>query len=299
MKGFFYAMLIRCSRLGGAWLFKLSARFIAGGYFFFGGRVSESRRFYAALYPHRGRWHHLGCSFRQYQNFTTIHYDRFLSHREEPRCTAEGWERLEEVIGGQGGILLMSHLGNWEMAAALLKKQRSDLRLLLYMGVKEKEGVERMQKEGLRQAGVTIIGEEKDQASPFSALEGIRFLESGGLVSMTGDMLWRDDQRRVRISFLGHAAYVAQAPFVFSLVSKAPLFAFFAFRTGENSYHLTLSQPIEVDASSRAERDQAIARAAQRYGELLEDALRNHPLEWYHFDRFLHEPLDQRQDRED
>ena len=144
------------------------------------------------------------CTFRQYQNFTTIHVDRFQAARSRTTSfTSQGWEKLEAVIGHQGGILLMSHLGNWEMAATLLKQQRDDLQLLLYMGVKEKEGVERMQKDDLRRSGVTIIGADQEGGSPFAAVEGIRFLQSGGLVSMAGDIVWRSDQRKVRVSFLG------------------------------------------------------------------------------------------------
>ena len=140
----------------------------------------------------------------------------------------------------------MSHLGNWEMAAMLLKQQKENLPLLLYMGVKEKEGVERMQKDNLRNSGVTIIGADQNDNSPFSAVEGIRFLQAGGLVSMAGDIVWRSDQRKVRVTFLGHDAYLPEAPFIFALVSGAPLFVFFAFRSSKNSYHFTLSDPIPI-----------------------------------------------------
>jgi predicted LPLAT superfamily acyltransferase len=155
------------------------------------------------------------------------------------------------------------------------------------MGVKEKEGVERMQKEDLRSAGITIIGVDKEGGSPFSAVEGIRFLQSGGVVSMTGDMVWRNDQRQVRVSFLGHEACLPEAPFIFSLVSGAPLFVFFAFRTGRNRYRFTLSDPIEIKPASRRDRAEAIGKAAQQYADLLESMLREHPFEWYHFDRFI------------
>lgn len=181
----------------------------------------------------------------------------------------------------------MSHLGNWEMAATLLKQQRDDLQLLLYMGVKEKEGVERIQKNDLRRTGVTIIGADQENSSPFSAVEGIRFLQKGGLVSMAGDIVWRNDQRKVRVTFLGHDAYLPEVPFIFSLVSGAPLLVFFAFRTGTNSYHFTLSDPIQIQSTSRQNRPEAIARAAQHYSDLLEQSLRKHPFEWYHFDRFI------------
>ena len=297
MKGVWYRLLTRSSELCGPWLFVVVSRIIAAGFFLFSGRVSESRRFYGVLFPDRGRLYHLWCGFKQYQNFTTIHLDRFLTSRTTPASTSEGWEKLEAVIGKEGGILLMSHLGNWEMAAHLLKQQKKDLRMLLYMGVKEKEGVERLQKEELRRAGVTIIGADQEGGSPFSAVEGIRFLQSGGLVSMTGDIVWRSDQRKVRVSFLGHEAWLPEAPYVFALVSGAPLFAFFTFRTGTNSYHFTLSDPIVIPATSRQNRARAISRAAQQYADLLEAALREHPLEWYHFDRFIRNRGQKAEDR--
>lgn len=288
MNGFWYKLLLRMTRLCGPWLLAVTARIIAAGYFLFSGRVPESRRLYGALFPERGGLYHLWCVFKQYQNFTTIHCDRFLADRMEAATfTTEGWGKLEGVIGRQGGILLMSHLGNWEMAARLLRQQKEDLRLLLYMGVKEKEGVERVQKEDLRRAGVTIIGVDQEGGSPFAAVEGIRFLQSGGIVSMTGDIVWRSDQRKVRVRFLGHDAYLPEAPYIFALVSGAPLFVFFAFRTGKNRYRFTLSDPIAIRPHARQDRDRAIGEAAQQYADLLEKRLREHPFEWYHFERFL------------
>ena len=289
MKIDFYGTLIRLTRLFGPWFLAFISHSIGVGYFFFSPRRRESRRLYAILFPEKNRLHHLWCAFRQYQNFTTIHFDRFLADRgEETRFTSHGWDRLQTVIGRTGGILLMSHLGNWEIAARLLKEQLPGQPFLLYMGIKEKEGVERRQKEELSRSGITIIGEPREGGSPFSAVEGVRFLRSGGLVSMTGDIVWRPDQRKVRVSFLGGSAFLPEAPFVFALVSGAPIFAFFAFRTGRNSYRITLSDPITLPSPvSKADRDQVIGKAAQEYALLLEKALRDHPLEWYHFDRFI------------
>jgi predicted LPLAT superfamily acyltransferase len=288
-----HAILVRLSRLVGPWFFTGVARCIATGYFLFSPKVQESRRLYAILFPHRGRWFHLWCAFRQYQNFTTIHFDRFLGNQGSPPAfTCEGVEVLDTRIGHGGALLLMSHLGNWEMAARLLMQQGQETPLLLYMGVKEKEGVERTQKEELQRAGVTIIGVDQGATSPFTAVEGLRILRQGGLVSMTGDMVWRQDQRRIPVTVLGRAAFVSEAPFVFALVSGAPIIVFFAYRTGRNRYRFTFSEPIWIKNCDRQERQRAIAEAAQRYADLLESALRAHPCEWYHFERFLHEPVE-------
>lgn len=288
MKGFWYGLLTHSAELVGSWLFVIVSRIIAAGFFVFSGRVPESRRFYAALFPEQSRLYHLWCSFRQYQNFTTIHLDRFLAGRtRHTSFTEQGWDKLEAVIGKNGGILLMSHLGNWEMAARLLKQQQENLPMLLYMGIKEKEGLERLQKEELRKAGVKIVGVDKNEESPFSVVEGIRFLQDGGLVSLSGDIVWHEGQRQVQVDFLGHKALLPAAPYIFALVSGAPLFAFFSFRTSSNSYHFSLSDPIVIQASSRQNREAAISRAAQHYADLLAKALREHPFEWYHFERFL------------
>ena len=291
MKGSGYILLVRTADLLGPWVFVFFSRLIAAGYFVFSPRRRESSRFYAILYPQQSRLFHLWCAFRQFQNFTTIHFDRFLANQGRV-CTFDstGEEALKASFDRSGTILLMSHLGNWEMAARLLMRQKQQLPLLLYMGVKEKEGVERTQKEELRQAGVTVIGVDQEARSPFAAVEGIRLLRQGGIISMAGDVVWRADQRRIPVSILGHVAYVPEAPFVFALVSGAPIHVFFAFRCGTNRYRFTFSSPITVTAANRAERPGILSQAAQRYADLLQQALMAHPLEWYHFDRFLHTP---------
>lgn len=288
MKGFWYTLLETLTRIFGSWLFVIVSKSIAAGYFLFSKNVKESRRFYGLLYPQKSGFYHSVCAFRQYQNFTTIHYDRFLGgHGQETLFQSQGWEKLESVVHKKGAILLMSHLGNWEIAAHLLKQQEDTLKLLLYMGVKEKEGVEGLQKEHLQDAGVKIIGSPRDGGSPFDAVAGIRFLQEGGLVSMTGDILWRGDQRSLEVDFLGGKARIPEAPYIFAMVSGAPIFCFYSFRTGKNSYQFSLADPLYIHCKERSERKEKIQEAAQQYADLLEEQLRAHPLEWYHFDRFV------------
>jgi len=289
MNTFWYRLLTGTTKICGSWLFVVVSRIIAAGFFILSRRRLESTRFYAILYPEKGRLYHNWCTFKQFQNFTTIHFDRFLGAQSKPAAyTSEGPEKLDQVIGNHGGILLMSHHGNWEMAATLLKQQKEGLKLLLYMGIKEKEGLERLQKEDLQKSGVTIIGVEQQSSSPFSAVEGIRFLQSGGLISMAGDVVWRSDQRKIEVNFLGRKAFLPEAPFIFALVSGAPLFVFFAFRCGTNSYRITLSETIAVTPESRHDRAKAISEAAQHYAHILEESVKKHPFEWYHFERFVH-----------
>ena len=211
-----------------------------------------------------------------------------LQEFDDIAYTSEGWEHLERIVRmNSGGILLMSHMGNWEVAAHFLKRKDRSIRLLLYMGVKHREQIEGIQKESVSQSGVRIQAVDQHGGSPWDIMEGIRFLNSGGLVSLTGDLIWKRDQRTVKAKLLGHDVSLPETPHLFALLSGAPLLFFFAFRTGKKKYHITLSEPMYLRAFSREERTQVIRASVQKYADVLEETLKRHPLQWYHFEPFL------------
>ena len=290
MSTLFYKSITFLSPKWGRWIFLVFAWFVATGYFiFFPRRVRNSTRIYQALYPGRHRLFHLWCTWRQFHNFTHVFLDRYLlQESDDITFRSEGIEYLENAINkGRGGILLMSHMGNWEVAAHLLKQKLKNLRLLLYMGARQKEQIEQLQKETLVQSGIRIVAVDEGGGSPMDIVEGIKFIESGGVVSLTGDLVWKKDQRTIPVQFLGQKILLPEAPHLFALLSGAPLFIFFTFHSGKNKYRFTMSEPIYLTAASRDERAGAIQRSAQQYAAVLEAALRNHPLQWYHFRPFL------------
>jgi predicted LPLAT superfamily acyltransferase len=290
MRILLYKSIIFISRKLGLWVFVVYAWIVATGFFLlFPLRVGNSVRLYRALFPDRNGLFHLWCAWRQFHNFADVFMDRFvLQESDDITFTSEGSEHLEKSIdNGKGVILLMSHMGNWDIAAHLLKRKLNRIRLLLYMGVKQKEQIEQIQKESLSQSGIQIIAVEQDGGSPMDILEGIRFIESGGVVSLTGDLVWAKDQRTVPVKFLGREILLPETPHLFALLSGAPVFIFFAFRTGKHQYHFTMSEPMDLVCTSREERTAAIRQSAQKYADILEATLRNYPLQWYHFKPFL------------
>ena len=286
MSKIFYKSITFLPPKWGSWIFLVLAWFVATGYFlFFPRRVENSTQIYQALYPNRNRLYHLWCTWQQFHNFTHVFFDRYLLQESDKiTYTSEGIEYLEQAIDrGKGGILLMSHMGNWDVAAHLLKRKLKNLRLLLYMGIKQKEQIEQIQKETLAQSDIQIIAVDEGGGSPLDIVEGINFIESGGVVSLTGDLVWKKDQRTVPVKFLGQEILLPEAPHLFALLSGAPLFIFFAFRIGKTKYRFTMSEPIYLVAASRKDRVEAVQRSAQKYADILETTLRNHPLQWYHF----------------
>ncbi len=185
----------------------------------------------------------------------------------------------------------MSHMGNWEIAAHLLKQRQNKMRLLLYMGIKQKEQIEGMQKDSLSKSGIKIIAVDKDGASPFDIVEGVKFLKDGGFVSLTGDIKWYEGQRIISTQFLGHEVCLPETPHILALLSGVPLFIFFSFRIGKKCYHFKITKPKYIEASSRSEREEIIRKSVQKYANFLEQMLRQYPFQWYHFKPFLGERL--------
>ncbi|MDD5722770.1 MAG: lysophospholipid acyltransferase family protein [Syntrophales bacterium] len=298
MKSNFYRFLIGLSRRCGQGIVRVLTWGIATGYFlFFPGRLAVSLRFYQAVFPERGRLYHGWCSWKQYHSFSRNFLDRLvLTDEMSPAHTHEGWENLEDVVdGGTGGIILMSHVGNWEVASHLLKIRGRDnprMKLLLYLGEKHQEQIERTQKESLVRSGVKIIAVGQDGGSQADLVEGIKFLKEGGLVSLTGDRLWHPGQRSVAVRFFGHEAFIPETPFVFALLSGMPLFIFFTYRIGQQACHFQALPPEYVTAPDRRGRKEAIRKAAQFYADRLEEVVRQHPWEWFHFEPFIGKRID-------
>jgi predicted LPLAT superfamily acyltransferase len=286
----FYRSLIFLTRVFGVWVFDLVAQGIAAGYFCFAPRrVMVGVRFYRVLFPGRSRFYPFWCTWRQFRNFTSVYLDRFrLQEHGDIRHTSEGFEHIENALdSGTGGIVLMSHLGNWEIAAYIMQQKRAGLPLLLFMGKRATDHIDRIQKGELQDGGIRIIAVEKDESASFDLLEGLRFIQAGGIVSMTGDRVWSPDQRAVRVSMLGHEVALPETPHLLAMLSGAPLFIFFSHRVGNRRYHLECCAPLTIEKVPRGQRADAIRRSAQAYADLLEAHVRSNPSEWYHFEPFL------------
>jgi lauroyl/myristoyl acyltransferase len=265
---------------------------VATGYFFlFPARVAVSVRFYRALFPDRSAGYHILCAWRQFHRFTHVYIDRFLLQQSDRiSFDTRGWDHIENAIARKtGGILLMSHIGNWEIAAQMLRKQA--IPLMLLMGKKNKEQIEGTQKDHLKKSGVQVIAVDHGSDSPVEILEALRFLRSGGIVSMTGDRVWSVNQKTVRTVFSNHEIAIPEAPHAIAMLTGVPLLVFFSFRTGRNKYHVMLNPPIFLKPNSRGDRKKIIHQSAEKYTRMLEAAVSRYPAEWFHFEPFLGTPV--------
>ena len=202
MRVLLYRATAWIARYVGVWVVALFAWFVSTGYFLFRPRrVRTSIRFYRAVFPARGRAYALWLTWKQFHHFAGVFAERVrLERGGDVALESEGWSHLTEAK--RGGVLLMSHVGNWEVAARLF--QNRGLNLLLYVGAKPKEQMEGQQKRDLKQDGVELVVASADDHSPFSSLDGLRFLKRGGFVALPGDRTLGVGERTVAVRFMGH-----------------------------------------------------------------------------------------------
>lgn len=288
MSAAYYRFSTAMARFLGPWFFRASATVVAAGFFAFSPRrVSEGARFYGAAFPEWSAWRRFAGVWRQYRHFTTVFLDRFLLEAGHPvDCESDGWDRLTDAARRGGVILLMSHMGHWEMAARELRRDAGDIPLVLLMGERRNEGVERRQKRGMTEAGAVVVTANESGGSPLDVMTALDALRSGGIVSLAGDRVWNADQRTVEVPFLGRAVRFPELPWRMALMTGVPVLALFALRRPDGGYRISVSEPIPVTSGTRAERPEAVRRAAASYAALLEAALREHPFQWYHFGAF-------------
>ncbi len=186
----------------GFFLLKIITFHVCLSYFLFvPKRTYTCYSFYRSILPEISKSKALLYTFQKYYNFGKLFLDRILLLKEHDfSYTSEGWEHFEE-LKNNGGIILMSHVGNWEVAAHLFKKNKMDI--MIYMGVKNKEQLESIQKNNLIESDVKIIAVEEDNPSPFHIIDGVNFLKKGGFVSLTGDRTWGDTKNTVSANFSG------------------------------------------------------------------------------------------------
>jgi lauroyl/myristoyl acyltransferase len=288
MKAFLVKLLLRSSRLLGGWFLRTVAYGVTAGYFLFRPRrVRASMGLYRALFPERGRLFHRYAAWRQFADFTAGYCDRLeLERGGEIRRTEEGWPLLEEANrAGRGGILLVSHFGNPEIAARLFRKR--GLPMLLLMGERDPRQVARQQREAMERDGLDVQVSSPGEGSLFDGLEALQILRQGGFVGMAGDLAWREQPRLVEAPFLGRTIRLPAAPHAFALLTGAPIFTVWIFRTGRAAYHMTVSEPRHVEAPSRKDRPEAIEESVRLYARELETALRRHPWQWHVFEPVL------------
>ena len=221
--------------------------------------------------------------FRHLYSFARVASDRlfFLSGDiDRYQISIRGEQVFRQAMaGGQGCLLLVSHLGSFEALRVLgVKDESLPLRILLDRRQNPLVGDIIDSLDPQLAAGIIDAG----QPPPELALTIDGCLKQGDLVGIMADRAGRGEST-VRTEFLGSMAAFPAGPWLLALVLRVPVILCFGLYLGDNRYQLNFELMTEGLSASRGQRQAVITGCVEHYAARLEHYARLAPYNWFNF----------------
>jgi predicted LPLAT superfamily acyltransferase len=192
----------------------------------------------------------------------------------------DGENFIREIAeGGEGGVLISAHAGNWSMAGNRLDKNMPDkARVNIVMMADEHKKIQDFLDKTQSKQTANIIGIGDD----FSHIIAMSLaLRNGELLCMHGDR-YMPGSETVVVDFFGKKTHLPSGPFQLAVRMKVPCAVVYAFKETANHYHFYSTPPLHNPAS--------VQEAAQYFATSMEEKIRIYPYQWYNFYDFWAAP---------
>lgn len=201
--------------------------------------------------------------------FECVRFDTLTDQQFFENIEVEGWEHAEAVRrGGQGGVFVTGHIGNWELCAAYIAKKGLPMNVVarrIYINALNERLVEMREKMGMK-----ILYRDSSMRTMLRCLQNNEFL----------GILPDQDVRRIQgifVDFFGHPAYTPVGPALLAIASGAPIIMARHIRKGNR--HLMAGDP-PIYADRKAPREEEVRRLVTLYTKRLEEFIREYPAQW-------------------
>lgn len=193
-----------------------------------------------------------------------------------------GREQLLKVRDQKRGmILLISHVGCWQLAMSAMGALNEPIHMLMHGHASSFERHD-YEKEG---------GEIKEE-SPYrvidpqgylgGAFEMLAVLKQGGILSVMGDRVPHDEKNTVKVSFLGQEVALPISAYHLATSTGAPIVVITSSKSGANTYEMVVADVIDVP-QGLGRKATAFTPYAQRYVATLESYCKDNPYQFFNF----------------
>ena len=199
----------------------------------------------------------------------------------------DGEQHLHRMVSlGKGGLLLSSHIGNWEAAGHLLERLHTRINVVMFDGEHQKIKDYLQNVTGERTANIIVI---KDDLSHIYAIN--EALKNNEIVCMHADR-FLEGNRVIEIPFLGKKACFPAGPFIVAAQFKTPVCFVFAMKESTTHYHFYSSEIRSYDFSDKNE---TIRKMLLEFAAGMEEKVRTYPEQWYnYYDFWAQAPSDRK-----
>ena len=212
----------------------------------------------------RASWVRFGPMTFEVMRFPVLR-DRFSEFVE-----IEGAEYLREGMDlGRGGVIAISHSGNWEMMGGVLAQAGFPL---VGVAMRQKEGgFDRFINEYRRFVGMHITYKD-------NVREMFEFLKQGWFIGllMDQDVGLRDG---IIFDWFGRPTNFVQGPATLARYRNAPIFPGYIHRLPDGRHRVVIQPPIFVERTKDKAAD--IRKTMIEVSRVLEQSIRLYPEEWF------------------
>ena len=185
----------------------------------------------------------------------------------------KGEEVLQRALAkGSGAILLLAHLGNWEIGGSMLRAMDYPLGVV---AMSHNSAFTNVLVNRLRlDKGIKIFHVD---GSLFSSIGILRYLRNNGIVAISGDKDFFDNGRPV--TYFGKTVNFPLGPVVLAMNSGADLIPAFVLKQPDGKYVGVLEEAIPIDLEG--DRYEVIDKNLAKTARLFERYIRAYPDQWY------------------
>lgn len=242
---------------------------------FFYAVVSRDKRFELCGYYGRVGLPQTWNTYRRHVfAFALTVFDRFIARKgmQEQRIAVErvNVENFE-YIAANGGIVILSHLGNWAQSFKIF--ETFDIRMNIVMA--EAIGDELASVENLAAANESIHIIDMGRGMQ-AVVEIAAALQRKEIVIMMADRIVNRG-KTVFVPFLGDDAAFNGGPFEIARMRNTPVIGLCVVRSGDEKIRIVISDIIETD------KQHELMLPMRRYAAFLETTVREFPLQWFNF----------------
>lgn len=214
------------------------------------------------------------------------------------RCIVEGAELCAEAArAGKGGLIVTSHLGNFEASRALAGAYTDARRIHVLVHTRHAERFNRLMAELNPSSQLNLI-QVTELDAPMAMFLAARVAE-GDFIVMTGDRIpVSDSGAMLEADFLGQRAPFPIGPWVLAAVLGVPVFLMWPTAEGRG-FRVRFERFRDRIRLPRREREAALQPIVQDFAARLEAQVRRTPLQWFNFFDFWARPGSFRDSRDD
>ncbi len=222
--------------------------------------------------------------YRHFMNFTMRALDVFIAWTGGIASDAleimnpKSFAEIDE--DPRGGVIVVAHLGNVNLAHALLDRKARE-RIVILAHTKHAENYNRLLREFRPDAAMNIL--QVTEIGPETIINLKQRVESGARVVIAGDRtpIARKEHQAL-VPFLGAEAPFPHGPWVLAALLECPVYLLFCLQDGKR-YRLTMERFAEGISLPRATREESLRAYATRDALSLERYAVANPFQWYNF----------------